>query len=155
MNWYLAEVHANREAMVAYTMRCLEVEPFLPLILRTERVSPRTRQKELASYPAIPGYVFFRTSPDMVPDINTIRDVKDIFKAADQLTYATVPDRQMQAFIDAHAKWHDGAFRAHLCRRQIRAAGQKPKFKAMTGDVLAEIMRTLFPAESIDLAEVA
>lgn len=155
MNWYLAEVYSNREAMVAYTMRCLDVEPFLPLVLRTERVSPRTREKELAAYPAIPGYLFFKTTPDMVQDVNTIRDVKDIFKAADMLTYATIPDRQMQAFIDAHDSWHDEAFRAHMCRRQIRSAGQKPKFKVMTGDVLREIMETLFPADSVNLAEVA
>lgn len=155
MNWYLAETHTNREAMVAYTMRCLDIEPFLPLILRTERVSPRTRQKELASFPAIPGHVFFKASPDMIQDVNTIKDVKGIFKAADMTSYAVVPERQMQAFIDAHDRWHDDALKAHLCRRQIRPAGQKKRFKPMDEASLKEIMDTLFPEESVELASVA
>ena len=154
MNWYLAEVHMNREAIVAYTMRCLGIEPFLPLILRTERVSPRTRRKELAAVPALQGYLFFRTDPQWISDVDGIRDVKGIFTAADKQSYATIPDRQMKAFIQSHDKWHEEALKAHMCRREIRPAN-KPKFKAMTEDALKEIMATLFPAESLELSEVA
>lgn len=154
MNWYLAEVHANREAIVAYTMRCLGIEPFLPLILRMERISTRTKRLELAAVPALQGYLFFRTEPEWITDVDAIRDVKGIFKASDKLAYATIPDREMQSFILAHDKWHEQALKAHMCRREIRPAN-KPKFKAMTEDTLKEIMATLFPAEAMDLAEVA
>ena len=108
MNWYLAEVHMNREAMVAYTMRCLGIEPFLPLILRMERISTRTKRRELAAVPALQGYLFFRTEPDWITDVDAIRDVKGIFKASDKMAYATIPDREMQSFILAHDKWPIG-----------------------------------------------
>lgn len=153
-NWYIAEVHNRREAVVAYTLTCLDIKPFLPLILRAERVSNRTRQKEITAAPSLPGYVFFSTFRERVPDVNAIRDVKAIVSEGPGL-YVTVPARQMLPFIDAHDRWHMEAREAFRRGRGLPGSGPRPKFQAMTKEVLAEYMRTHFRSGADDLAEVA
>lgn len=153
-NWYLAEVSSNREASVAYTMRCLDIEAFLPLLLQTERISARTRQKELVARPALPGYLFFKTTPDRVTDANAIRDLKNIIRSPAG-EFVTIPPRQMVQFIIAHDQWQVKARNAYRGGLRIRSAGPKPKFRAMTKDVLEEFMRTHFLPEQVDLADVA
>jgi len=153
-NWYLAEVHSNREAVVAYTMRCLAIEAFLPLLLQTERVSARTRQKELVARPALPGYLFFKTTPDRVTDANAIRDLKGVIRSP-MGELVTIPPRQMVPFIIAHDEWQVKARNAYRGGLHIRSAGPKPKFRAMTKDVLEEFMRTHFLPDEVNLVEAA
>jgi transcription antitermination factor NusG len=152
--WYIAEVSPNREAMVAFTIRCMGLEPFLPLLLQTERISPRTRQKELTARPTLPGYVFFKTEPQYLSEVNAIRDLRGIVKGAGR-EFITVPPRQMVPFMIAHDQWHIEAREAYRRGRQIRSSGPKPKFQAMTKDVLEEFMRTHFRLSEVELAEVA
>lgn len=142
-NWYLAEVHDNREAAVAFTLRCLAIEPFLPLSLQTERISARTRRQEIIARPALLGYVFFRASLNRVQDANDIRDVKRIF-ADDAGRYITVPDAQMDRFMASHDRWQEKALQAHMSRRKMGSAGPKKKFVKLTPEILKDFMKTHF-----------
>jgi transcription antitermination factor NusG len=153
-NWYLAEVAGNREAVVAYTLRCLDLEAFLPLILQMERISQRTKQRELVARPTLPGYVFFKAEPNQVQDVNAIRDVKGIFKSP-QGEFVTVPPRQMVPFMVAHDQWHIEAREAYRRGRKIKGVAPKPKFRKLTREVLEDFIRTNFRGDSIELSEVA
>ena len=141
-SWYLAEVHPNREAAVAFTMRCLDIEPFVPLILQTERISARTRRKELNSRPLIAGYVFFRTDVSRVDDANAIKDVRGL--SVHEGEYITIPDRKMVQFIMAHDQWIADARASYRRGRLIKNTAPKAKFQKMTPELLKRFMETYY-----------
>lgn len=152
-SWYLAEVHPNREAAVAFTMRCLDIEPFIPLMLQTERISMRTKQRELSAKPVIMGYVFFRTAPDFLSSVNAIRDLKGIFQDGFG-NYVTIPPRQMVPFIANNEAWVAEARERHRRGRKINA-GPKPKFRKMTEEALKEWIARYHGPEMDGMQEAA
>ena len=152
-NWYIAEVHNRREAVVAYTLTCLDIAVPAPHPQSRARLKPHPAEGNHRR-PKPPGYVFFSTFRERVPDVNAIRDVKAIVSEGPGL-YVTVPARQMLPFIDAHDRWHMEAREAFRRGRGLPGSGLRPKFQAMTKEVLAEYMRTHFRSGADDLAEVA
>lgn len=136
--WYCAEVISSLEAIIAFTMRYVGVEPFLPLQLHANRVSGRTKRKELTAKPELPGYLFFKATQDTLMDVRGIRGVQKVLSSPLGEAVA-IPCHQMEVFMAEHDKWISDAIEAHRRGRQIKN-GRKVKFRKMTPELLKEYL---------------
>lgn len=144
-HWYVAEVAVNHEAVVAFTLRHIEIEPFLALELDTQRVSARTKQREVTTRLWAPGYIFLRTTQDRLQDARRVRYVLDILSTPEGQPL-TATESQMARFIAEHNRLLEEERTAYY-RRQAKATQSKAKYKKMDKAVLLEYMRDTFGLE--------
>ena len=150
MHWYVAEVSVNREAMVAFTLRCIDMEPFLPLELDTQRISHRTKRRELATRLWTPGYIFFRTTVDRLPDAMAVRDLNHVLTTPDG-EVLRASEAQMARFIREHDAMIE-AEKASYHRGQLRARQKKAKWQKPSREVFAQYMEENFGVRLRDAA---
>lgn len=152
-SWYLAEVKDGSAPIVAFTMSCLEITAYVPATLRTERISNRTKRKEIAAPPVIDGYVFFLANREQLENAEAIKGVRQI-KADKAGNYLAIPKTQMEAFQEMIEAWLQDS-RERLRRGKQIKAPPKPKFRKDVREALEEFMANAFGPDTDAMQEAA
>jgi transcription antitermination factor NusG len=152
--WFIAETTANREAIVAFALKCFEIETYLPLSLQSERVIVHKRQKEIACRASIPRLVFFKAETRSVHDVLKIKDVMDVIRMATGQP-ATISDREMTMIKSHHSSLLFEAVDAHNKGKTIRSQKQKDRTVKMDKDSLMEWLQKNMGIQDLEAEKIA